>query len=138
MHLIKSRALHQNKASILKVLITSKTRSKLPKILLVSGQTINRPKNAKKSTQYKCTCTKTRNLQQNMDIIFLVFFFDRRSRKAKKNKSRFWCHSKSYMDLSTSSLLDHLCTRKKLSSTIFITFLPPLFYRLTLHLQNSV
>ena len=49
---------------------------------------------------------------------------------------RFWCHLKSYLDLSTSSLLD--VQERNLSSTIFITFPPVSFYRLTLHLQNSV
>ena len=58
--------------------------------------------------------------------------------KLKKINRDFGVIQNLNMDLSTSSLLDHLCTRKKLSSTIFITFLPPLFYRLTLHLQNSV
>ena len=47
--------------------------------------------------------------------------------KLKKINRDFGVIQNLNMDLSTSSLLDHLCTRKKLSSTIFITFASPHF-----------
>ena len=67
----------------------------MPKLHSVSGQTINRPKNAKNPLNISAHVPK----QGIYNKIWTFFFYE-------KKKMRFCCHSKSYLYLSTSSLLD--------------------------------